>query len=138
MSEKTTGFEVSKKIVKSQNTIIIFTFKSKFSDTEFLEFLALFDKFLTNYKDLKKSFAVLIDTTQCTSVPLRSSISLLKWMRSRSEEIPGTLLCSAVVVKSSLISSLITQALKIQPTKAPNMMTVSYEKAYEFCMEHLK
>ena len=124
-----TGFKVEKtEEFKKDVTLFKFTFGQTFTDAEFLEYLAIMDKLLTN----KQKFFILIDTTRCKHIPLKSGLVLTRWMKSRKTDIPGFLLGSSVVLSSKIVANLINQAFKIQKPVSPNHISTSEEIAVNF------
>jgi hypothetical protein len=125
--DQKTGFTV-KKTVYPKYSMIIFTFLESFTDSEFINFLALLDKLVHS----KTVFCLLIDSRKSKGIPMKASISLVSWMKKRKPDIPGVLIGSSVVMTSQIIVSLINSAFKIQRPVSPNLMTNDYEKAVKF------
>jgi hypothetical protein len=125
-SDKFTGFKLHKS--QDNESIYIFTFGETFVDKEFLEFLGLLDKLL----GLRNPFCMLIDTSRCHHIPIKTTVLLVQWMKKHKKEIPGILLGSSAVIRSKIVAGLINQAFKIQKPSSPNKLTTSYEEAYKF------
>ncbi len=121
------GFNVEK-IPYPKFDMIIFTIKKSISDKDFVKFLDLLDKLLNT----KKPFTLLVDTRQCSGVPIKASIMLISWMKKRKPDIPGVLLGSTVVINSQIIVGLVNSAFKIQKPTSPNLMTNDYNKSKAF------
>ncbi len=125
------GFKIEKETHNNKD-IYIFKFGISFTDTEFIEYLALLDKLLF---EKKTPFVMLIDTTLCKNIPVKASIMLINWMKKRKPDIPGILLGSSVVIKSSIIKKLINSVFAIQKPSTPNAIFLKYSEAHEFLLK---
>lgn len=113
---------------KEKIPLFKFSFGQSFTDKDFLEYLAIMDKLLTT----KQLFYMLVDSTRCKHIPIKSGLLLSRWMKSKRAEIPGILLGSSVVLSSKIVANLINQAFKIQKPVSPNYITNNDEKAINF------
>ena len=116
-------------IIKTEKfPIIVFKGNSTISETDFNVFLSI----LSRYLESKTKFALLVDASLCTNVPIRASFMLSSWMKKHKEQIKEYLVGSAVVFNSSLIIKLVNLAFQIQKPVKPNKITRNYDEAELF------
>ncbi len=106
------------------NNIVKFVFIDPFTTEDMKKVLALIKSLL----EKEKLFAFYVDSSNANNPPTEAASLLLKWMRSNRESCKKYLICSCVVIKNSatniIIKKLLTGVFTIQPTAAPNLITV--------------
>ena len=89
------GFQVTFK-----DGVVIFVCGEEFTLSDFYQFLGILDKLL----DKGEPFVFVINASKPKNIPVRASVTLIKWMKTNKPRIPGILVGSAVIFKNPKIS----------------------------------
>ncbi len=123
-------FELKNEVIdgKSHKMLIVFKLDKDFTEDDFNKILTILDKLL----ERKEKFIFLINGLDIQSAPLKSGITLIKWMKSNKERIPNVLCGSGIVIKYPKLISVINFVFSKRPPVSPNILSTDLKKAYDF------
>jgi hypothetical protein len=125
-------------VENEENSIVKFTYSDPFTLDDMKKVLLLLTKLL----EKKKSFAFYIDTINANRPPLQAAPLLIKWLRDNRAESKKYIICSCVIMGGSttsiIVKNLLQGVFKIQPTIAPNLLTINHDKGVKWVNDKVK
>jgi hypothetical protein len=119
-------------IENEENSIIKFVLKNPFNHEDLKKFLGILSSLLDiAEKDATKAFAFYVDTRDVT-LSAELAKGLIFWMKKNRPRIKNNLIATAVIVRGTIIASLLSGVFKLQPPVSPNIITTNIDKAKLF------